>query len=157
MTPLELIDALAEELEELFKDWRYKCKKGDLIPINIYKQDLPKLDIDYSQDEMPVPYLIVRLIRGNDTGERNSNYVVSVCIIAAVWDGDNDSRGYRDLQNILQEIYLRFQKDNNLRNKAAYTGEWNWVAQEDNYYPYFIGACNLDFRISAVRKEDPFA
>ena len=82
MTPLELIDALAEELEELFKDWRYKCKKGDLIPINIYKQDLPKLDIDYSQDEMPVPYLIVRLIRGNDTGERNSNYVVSVCIIA---------------------------------------------------------------------------
>lgn len=157
MTPLELIDALADELGELFSDWRYKCKKDTLIPLNIYKQDLPKLGLDYTQDEQPVPYIIVRLIRGKDTGERDSFYTVSVCLIVAVWDGDSESQGYRDVQNIFQEIYLRFHKNPNLKNKAAYTGEWTWVAQEDNYYPYFIAACNLDFTIGAVRKEDPYA
>ena len=157
MTPLELLDALADELKEMFKDWRYKCKKGELIPINIYKQDIPKLELDYSKDEEPVPYIIVRLMKGNDSGERDSFYTVSVCLIAAVWDGNEDSQGYRDIQNIFDKIYTRFHEDSNLRNKAAYTGEWNWVAQEDNYYPYFIAACNLDFSIAAVRKEDEYA
>jgi len=157
MTPLELIDALKEELEEMFEEWRYKCQKGTLVPINVYEQNLPKLEVDYSENEEPVPYIIIRLVKGTDSGEKDSFYTVSVCLIVAVWDGDSDTQGYRDVQNIFDKIYLRFHKNPNLRNKAAYTGEWNWVAQEDNYYPYFIAACNLDFRIAAVRKEDKYA
>ncbi len=157
MTPLDLIDDLADELTEMFMEHRFKCRKDEYVPINIYKQDLPKLELDYAEDEMPVPYIIVRLMRGHDTGERDSFYTVSVCLIVGIWDGDNDSQGYRDLQSIFQKIYHRFSTNPILKNRAAYAGEWNWVAQEDNYYPNFIGACNLDFHIAAVRKEIPYS
>ena len=47
-----------------------------------------------------------------------------------------------------QSIIARFSPYNSLRE---------FEDDEDNYYPYFIGACNLDFSIAAVRKEDPYA
>ena len=157
MTPLGLIDTLKDELEEMFSEHRYKCKKGEQVPLNIYKQNIPKLSIDYSQDEQPVPYIIIRLMKGTDPGTRDSDYTVSVCLIVGVWDGNDDAQGYRDVQSIFQKIYLRFATDPNLRGKAAFTGDWNWAAQEDNYYPYFFAACALDFNIPAVRKEIPYS
>lgn len=155
MTPLMLQDELVEEMKRLFADYLYKAPTGDCVSINVYPQNIPVNETD--DDEDPIPYLLVRLNSGKDDGTRDSFNVVRVLFIAGVWDDSNESQGHRDLMNIFQKIYERFQTNPNLNGKAAYTGEFEWALQDDNYYPYSFGACTLSFNIAAIRREDPFA
>lgn len=155
-TPIMLQDALVEEMKELFKDCLYKqpgTKKR--VPINVFPQNIPVNESD--DDDDPVPYIIVRLNQGSDAGTRDSFHTVKVVIIAGIWDDGRDDQGHRDVLNIVQKIYDRFQTNPNLNNVAVYSGEFNWALQEDGYYPYFFGACSLDFHIAALRREDKFA
>lgn len=155
-TPIMLQDALVEELKRLFKDYLYKhpvTKK--LVPINVFSQHIPVNETDDEDD--PVPYIIVRLNSGKDAGTRESFHAVKLVIIIGIWDDALDSQGHRDVLNIINKIYARFQKEPNLSNIAVCDGEFNWVLQEDGYYPYFFGACSLNFNISAIRREDKFS
>lgn len=159
MTPLELQDALVEELTNLFKGRIYKAppaEDGTPQPdkeLSVYAQDLPMPETD-SDD--PVPYIIVRISKGEDSGEKDSENTITVVVVAAVWDNDVNQQGYRGMANILQAIYHRFHVNPHLKG-ARYSGNWNMRYQEDNYYPYYFGACTLDFVIPAVRREDPLA
>lgn len=155
MTPLELQDLLVEEFKELFKDYAYKTPKGERIPLNVFPQHIPINETDDEED--PVPYLIVRLNTGDDEGTRDSNNTVNLVIIVGIFDDDLKAQGHRDILNIIQKIYERFHENPNLRNKAAYTGEFHWATQEDNYYPFFFGACSISFHIAAIRREDEYA
>lgn len=155
-TPIVLQDELVEELKRLFKDYLYKkpeTKKR--VPISVYSQNIPVNETD--DEENPVPYIIVRLNSGNDAGTRDSNHTVKLVVIVGVWDDGKESQGHREVLNIISKIYERFQKTPNLNGKAVYSGEFNWALQEDGYYPYFFGACSLDFHIAAIRREDKFA
>lgn len=154
MTPLMLQDELVEELKCLFKDYLYKAPSGEDVHINVYPQNIPIQETDDEED--PIPYIIVRLNRGDDMGTRDSFNVVKVVIIIGVWDGTLDAQGHRDVSNIIQKIYERFQKNPDLRSIAYYDGDFNWTLQDDNYYPYSFGACSMNFRIAAIRREDPF-
>ena len=163
MTPLELQDMLVAEMEKLYHDWLYKNPNYDptdpeskeRIPLQIFSQHIPITRADSEED--PVPYLIVRLSSGDDDGSGDSSNVVNVVIIAGIWDDDHAAQGHRDILNILQKIYQRFQEDPNLNNKAVYNGEFHWAAQEDNYYPFYFGACQISFTIPALRREDEYA
>ena len=154
MTPLMLQDELVEELKRLLSDYLYKTQLGERVPINVYAQNLPVNETDDEDD--PVPYIIVRLNSGKDEGMRDSFNAVKLVIIIGVWDGSKEAQGHRDVSNIIQKIYERFQTNPNLNGKAAYDGDFNWALQEDNYYPYSFGACSLGFRIAAIRREDEF-
>ena len=154
MTPLDLQDELVEELKRLFKDYLYKAPSGDRVPINVFPQNIPINETDDEDD--PVPYIIVRLNKGSDDGSRDSFNTVKLIVIIGIWDGSLDAQGHRDVSNIIQKIYERFQKNPNLNNIAAYSGNFNWTLQDDNYYPYSFGACSMDFHIAAIRREDPF-
>lgn len=155
MTPLMLQDELVEEVKRLFKDYLYKNPAGERVPIKVYAQNIPVNESD--DDEDPIPYIIVRLNSGEDTGKRDSNNTVKLVIIGGIWDGDSEAQGHRDLMNIFQKVYERFQTNPNLNNKAVYSGEFNWALQDDNYYPYSFGACSLSFHIAAIRREDILA
>lgn len=155
MTPLDLQDELVVELKRLFSDYLYKNPAGERVPINVYKQNIPVNETDDETD--PIPYIIVRLNNGRDDGKKDSFNTVKLVVIIATFDDALDSQGYRDVLNIIQKIYQRFQTNPNLNGKAAYSGEFNWVLQDDNYYPYAFGACSLEFCIAAIRREDPFA
>ena len=155
MTPLMLQDELVEEMKRLFSDYLYKAPTGERVPINVYPQNIPVNETD--DDDDPVPYLIIRLNSGKDNGTRDSFNTVKVLFIGGVWDESSESQGHRDLLNIFQKIYERFQTNPNLNGKAVYVGEFEWALQEDNYYPYSFGACTASFHIAAIRREDPFA
>lgn len=155
MTPLMLQDELVEEMKRLFADYLYKNSLGERVPIKVYAQNIPIQQNDDEED--PVPYIIVRLNSGNDPGTRDSNNTVKLVIIGGVWDGEKEAQGHRDLMNIFQKVYERFQTTPNLNNKAVYCGDFNWALQDDNYYPYSFGACSLSFNIAAIRREDIFA
>lgn len=155
MTPLDLQDELVEELKRLFSDYLYKAPSGERVPIQVFPQSLPVNETD--DDEDPIPYIIVRLNTGKDEGTRDSNNTVKLVVIIGTWDKDLKAQGHRDVANIIQKIYHRFQTNPNLNGKAVHSGAFDWMLQEDNYYPYYFGACSLSFHIAAIRREDPFA
>ena len=153
MTPLMLQDELVEELKRLFQNFLYKSPSGENVPINVFWQNIPINEND--DDDDPIPYIIVRLNGGKDDGTRDSSNVVKLVIVIGIWNDSLDNQGYRDVSNIIQKIYERFQTKPNLNGKAVFDGEFNWMLQEDNYYPYSFGACSLTFNIAAIRREDP--
>ena len=170
MTPVELQDELAEEIRCILDGHTYKKPTEPLgeepggsddeasarrTAIRVFTQDVPILETDNDAD--PIPYVIVRLRSGSDDGTRESFNEVSLIIIIGLWDDSLDQQGYRDVMSIIQKIYHRFHTDPNLNGKAAYSGSFKWAVQEDGYFPYFFGACNMTFRIAAVRREDRFA
>lgn len=156
MTPLDLQDELVEEMSRILDGYTYKTPGGERIPINVFSQNIPLNETDDEED--PVPYMIVRLNSGEDDGTRDSFNTVSVVVIVGLWDDALDLQGHRDLMNIIQKVYQRFQATPYLRNKkAAYAGEFKWALQDDSYYPYNFGACHMKFNIAAVRREDEFA
>lgn len=173
MTPINLQDDLVEELGQLFEPFLYKVpldladieddmeekseaeREPKRVPLNIYSQALPVQQSD--ADIEPVPYIIVRLNSGSDPGGRESFNTVKVVLVIGIWDDDRDNQGHRDVLNIIDKIYARFSKDPYLKNRAVYTGEFDWVLQEDGYFPYHFGACSMEFHIAAIRREDPLA
>jgi hypothetical protein len=155
MTPIMLQDALVEELNHIFKDYLYKEPGGERVPIKVYPQNIPVNESDDEAD--PIPYIIVRLNSGDDDGKGDRFNTVKVVIIIGIWDDALAAQGHRDVLNIIQKVYERFQENPNLNNIAAYTGDFHWALQEDGYYPYFFGACTLNFYIAAIRREDRFA
>lgn len=155
MTPLMLQDELVEEIKHLLSNYLYKTPEGKRVSMNVYSQSLPVNETDDDAD--PIPYIIVRLNSGEDKGTKDSFNTVKMVIIIATWDDSLNTQGYRDVMNIIQKIYHRFQTNPNLNGKGAYAGEFDWAIQEDNYYPYSFGACSLSFHIAAIRREDPLA
>lgn len=155
MTPLDLQDELVLEMKKILDGYLYKTPAGDRIPIHVFPQDIPVNETDDEED--PIPYIIVRLNRGKDLGDRDSNNTVKVVLIVGIWDDSLDKQGYRDVMNIIQKIYVRFHKNPNLNGKAVCDEEFDWMMQEDSYYPYSFGACSLTFNIAAIRREDEFA
>lgn len=155
MTALELQDELVEELKEIFKEYRYLTPGGERVKLNVFAQSVPVNETD--DDDDPIPYIIVRLNSGEDSGAKNSfNSVRLVCIVG-IYDNGSEAQGHRTVMNIIQKIYERFHKNPNLNGKAAYSGEYSWALQEDTYYPYSFGACTMNFNIGAIRREDRFA
>lgn len=154
-TPIILQDALVEEIKRLFKDYLYKQPgTNERVPINVFPQNIPVPESDDEDD--PIPYIIVRVNKGNDEGTRDSNHTVKILFIIGIWDDARDAQGHRDVLNIIHKVYARFKITPNLNNIAVCTGGFDWALQEDGYYPYFFGACSLDFHIAALRREDEF-
>lgn len=153
MTPLDLQDDLVAELTEMFKDTLFKAPDGSQVPLHVYSQNIPLVNDD--EDETALfPYLIVQLNNGDDEGAWDSTNAVRLVIIVGVYDHDTDRQGYRDAMNVYQRIYHRFQSKPNLNGAAVFNGEFHWANQQDDYYPYFFGACTMTFNIPAVRRED---
>ncbi len=155
MTPIELQDALVDEVRHILDGCLYKTPEGEDVPINVFPQNLPMNETDDEND--PVPYIIVRLSDGEDAGDRESFHVTSVVMIVAVWDNTHQAQGHRDAMNIIQKIYQRFHRNPDLERKATYAGKFRWAILEDSYYPYSFAACHMQFFTAAIRREDEFA
>lgn len=156
MTPLMFQWELVEELKKMFRHHLYKQPgTKELVPIHVFEQELPMNESD--DDDDPAPYIIVRLSDGDDPGTRDSFNTVKLVIIIGIWDDDLEAHGHRDVLNIIQKIYERFQTNPNLNGVAVSTGEFHWAIQQDGYFPYFFGACSMEFRIAALRREDRFS
>lgn len=155
MTPIELQDALVAEIKHILKPYEYKTPADERVPINVFAQSIPIQETDEEED--PIPYVIVRLLSGENPLGKDSFNTVSVVLIVGIYDNDREAQGHRDVSNIIQKIYERFNANPCLNYLAAYTGDFQWMLQEDNYHPYYFGACQMKFNIAAVRREDPLA
>lgn len=153
MTPEVLQDELVEEIKKLFAKDRFKTPTGQEIPINVFAQNTPVIESD--DDDDPVPYIIVRINNGEDSGVFDSKYSVKIVVIIGLWDDDLNTQGHRRVMHIINVLYKRFMTNPNLNNKYVYDGPFKWLIQEDGYYPYYFGAIEMNFTIPAIRREDP--
>ena len=155
MVPEMLQDELVEEMKVIFADDLFKSPMGERIPINVFAQSLPIEESD--DDEDPAPYIIVRIVKGDDEGSADSNHVVKMLFIIGIYDDDTKAQGHRTVLHIINKIYDRFKTDPNLNNKYVCDGPFVWEIQDDAYYPYYFGAVHTSFNIPAIRREDKFA
>lgn len=152
------VDAAEESEGDSSEDEGLHDSTSDYVlrrPLRIFPQDVPINETDDDFD--PAPYIIVRLKSGVDDGTADAFNTVTVIFIIAIWDDDNDSQGFRDVLDIIQKIYIRFHKDPMLNNQFMYAGNYQWALQEDNYWPYFFGACTLSFNVPSIRRENDYA
>lgn len=154
MTALEFQDELIEELKKILKGFKCKTPEGKEHSFNFFAQDIPIRDSDDEDD--PFPYVIVRLKSGSDEGTRESPHIARVVIIIGNWDDNKDSQGYRSVMSAITRIYKRFEETPALEH-AVFSGKFEWALQQDGYFPYWFGVCELEFNIPAVRRKDIYA
>lgn len=155
MVPEMLQDDLVEEYKKLFAEDRFKSPSGNSVLINVFPQSLPINESD--DDDDPAPYIIVRIVDGEDNGTSDSNYSIKVLTIIGIFDDDLSNQGHRSVLHIINTIYKRFMANPNLNNKYVCDGPFLWEIQDDAYHPYFFGAITMNFNIPAIRREDIFA
>lgn len=151
MTPLQMQDELVDEVKTILEQKRFKSPASEFTPVNVYAQDIPLQQTE--EDNDPVPYVIVRIQSGHDEGTRESFHTVRVVLVVCCYDAGKGQQGYRDAVNILQMIYQRFARNPDLHRIAYFTGDWEWLVQEADYYPYYFAAATLSFNIAAIRRE----
>lgn len=154
MVPEMLQDDFIEELKRLFAEDRFKSPSGEEVPINVFPQSLPMMESD--DDDDSAPYIIVRIVDGEDSGTSDSNHSVKVLIVIGTYDDALSNQGHRSVMHIINTVYRRFMTDPNLNNKYVCDGPFLWEVQDDAYHPYFFGAITMRFNIPAIRREDPF-
>ena len=155
-TPFDLQDALCAEMNKLFKGFPLKDSVGALTNLKVYAQDLPETETDDETDTDPAPYRIVKLVDGTAGGNRNN---VRVVLVFCVRDAARDRQGHRDILTLLFRVYERFAKNPYIGNFAFPVDEesaFEWAIQDEDTYPYNIGACKLMFNGPSIQKEDPF-
>ena len=112
MTQEFLQDAVVEDLQDLFKDYRLKNSLGVERAINIFSYDTPIREGDdeaADREAPPEPYIVVRIPGGNIQDE-TAPHVVEVILIACVCDRDKNRQGYRDAAESYQELLAFLEK-----------------------------------------------
>ena len=147
------LESLYEDFEENFQgDIEVKEPELELVPIAVYPQNIP-VQLS-SEEDNPVPYILVRLNGGIDENTYDSKYIVNVVGIIGIWDDERDAQGHRELLNIINLVYARCKKNPCLDGRYSYDGGFRWMIQEEDCYPYYFGAFEMNFAIPAIRRED---
>ncbi len=176
MVPVMLTEDLAEELESVLGhltlpsppvgDGKIKVFRFGIpiektaVPAAAGKPGAPdaKVNVNAKEERMKkFPYVLVRPLEGNITGEKTDPQKVSMYLLVGVYDGDMDNRGKRHVLNVINDICERFLKDPVLAGKYYADSEMTWVMDDDEEYPYHYGALWMTFNIPVFRREDRYA
>lgn len=155
-TPFDLQDALCAEIKTLFQDFPLYNAARAKVPLKVYAQDLPETETDDEDGSDPSPYCIVKLVDGTAGGDRNR---VRVVLVFCVRDAARDRQGHRDVLTLMFRVYERFAKNPYICNFAFPIDDdaaFEWAVQDEDTYPFNIGACKLTFDCPTIQKEDPF-
>ena len=158
---------VASDLQKALVEVVGKCL-ADLVTVNAqgekvtgyngFEQRLPvQQDADDNPDQF-FPYYIVRLLEGN-TEEEEDPWTWSVAIYLGVHDEETDNAGHYQLLNAMTRITTRFGQEATM-GKPGYAGfrclpQMRMQLQDEDTYPYFLGAVLLQFAVPKVEREDP--
>lgn len=167
MNARELQVALLNDLEALFADRPFKTPLHTMATPKAYLQNLPLKDARSEEDD-PFPYIIVRLDHGG-VETVTDPHKVSVLLVIGIFDDslgdfrdpppdegewDNRNFGPSAVLEIMERIQEHYEKKPSLSGNAIYhDGSFHWAMQDEQSYPYYFGACELEFTLPAPRKE----
>jgi hypothetical protein len=154
VTELDLLDGLKDEVTEALKDFRLRSAKDNLIPINVYTQNLPVKE--GKEDEKQYPYVCICFDESEIASAESDRKIVNIYFVIGIIDREKDRQGYRDVllieEFISQHIFRKgvvakaFRPDYPFRN----------MLQGDDTYPYFIGGIESKWEMPFVREEERY-
>lgn len=150
MNARALQDALVEDLKELFKSRKFKSPDEKRTSLSVFPQLLPKRNSE--EDDDPFPYIIVRIDSGTIETQTDP-HKVAVLILVGVYDEDAENQGHRVVLEILETIQKHYEEIPLLNGKFTFTDPFNWVLQDEESFPYFYGAANINFNLPAPRRK----
>lgn len=156
MTQESLLDALTENLAELFRHNRLKDSAGVERTVGVYPQDLPFREgqDEAEEDESPEPYIIVRLPSG-ELPEAGALQTMEAVLVICVQDPSPDRQGFRDALHIVNTILHHFGGNGVVDGRYILQYPIKWASQEEDTHPYYFAAMALRFEGPAIFKEVP--
>lgn len=163
MTVFQLQRDLAEEIERILSGMRFKDPAGKTVPMRAYCQDIPKRQqtvrkgalMPEEEEEDPYPFCIVKA----ESGEISSGVQsVSIMLILAVFNDDEQNQGQQELLNAMHKIAERFIRDPVLlgRHRLDQGTGIGWILDDEDRYPYFAGGMTMKWETFFVEKEDSY-
>lgn len=162
MTIFQLQRDLAEEIEKILADLRFKNPQGKMVPMKAYRQDIPKRQQairkgafmpEEEETEDPYPFCIVKAESG---GIFSCAQRVSIMLILAIFNDDKKNQGQQELLNVIHKISERFIKDPVLKDMYRMEDGIEWVLDDEDRYPYFVGGMTMKWDTFFVEREDRY-
>ena len=157
MTQEFLLDAIVDDLKELFKSYTLTNSMGAERAISVFPQDLPyrEGDDDSTDPEaVPEPYILVRVPSG-ELPEPASTQTVTVVLIICVCDPDPNRQGYRDALHIVNTVVGRYGANSVVGGRYVVKYPIRWTTQEEETHPYYYAGVALNFEAPAIYMEVP--
>lgn len=154
MTIEEMLDALAEETAEALKGFRLRSAKENLIPINVYTQNLPLKE--GKDDERIYPFVCVAYECSDIADSYEGKEQADIYFLLGIIDREKDNQGYRDVLQMIERIRQHFFRKGIIKNAFRLGYPIHTEIQPEDTYPYFIGGMEAKCELFIVTEEDKF-
>lgn len=157
MTPEFLLDALVEEIKELFRHHRRANSLGTEREINVFPQDPPIREGDdegENTEAPPEPYVTVRLVDGGIDSE-DDPHMINVVLLVSTYDRNPNRQGFRDAMHIIGTMYRHFIKKRLVAGKYLIRYPFKWAIPDDDHHPYYYAGMSMRIETQAVKMEEP--
>lgn len=157
MTQENLLDAVVDDLRDVFAHTTLTNSMGASRAVQVYRQNLPfrvGTDEEPKEEEPPEPYVLVRLYQG-ELPAPDTRQKVDVVLTICVTDPDPNRQGYRDALHIVNTILTHYGANNIVARRYEVQYPIRWASQEDDSHPYYFAAMALNFEAPAIFKEVP--
>lgn len=156
MTPVMLVEDLAEEMDCVLGHMRLPSHTGRKTKINIFQFGLPR-EKTKEESKNKFPYVLIVPEEGNITGGNTEPQRVNLYIVIGIYEDGLDNQGKKHVLNIINDISERFLKDPVLKGRYYADEEIKWVVDTEEEYPYHYGAVWMTFNIPTFRRENEHA
>ena len=164
MTVFQLQKDLMEEIESVLSDIILKKPKGGMGNIKSYSQELPKREqVVKPGNLMPeddgknhYPFCVVRMESGNiNIGAQG----VQTILVFGIFDDALENQGHQVLLNIFHRVAERFIINPVLKDRYRMNEKEGitWILDDEERYPYYIGAMEMAWDAYFVEREDRYA
>lgn len=166
MTPKELQDALAKEIEDILNDIACKTESGKLTKVHAFSQELPRRMQEIPDDEAAAeeddendyPFCAVRIESGEvdvDQGVQE----IRTAVVFGIYDADPACQGHQLIMTMIHRTMERFATDPNLDGRCRMNTRAgiSWTLDDGDSHPYYHGAMTMLFDTFFVSREDRYA
>lgn len=161
MIPIRLRNALKVRMEIALENQMYKrpATENDenqidpLVPIKIFEQRLP---IKSEEEETPFPFLLIKLVSGEQTNLINGQHVVEVNFVVGIYDMRNENSGEDDVASVINKVLEDLQSNPIIDGffELDFESSLSWSISDEENQPYYFGAVSAFFRVSKLMRQD---
>lgn len=163
MTSVLCLQALSRFLQQVTKDYQAaQGENGGCKPPKIMTWNLPFKN-PRAPEKVDFPYIVPRIIRGEDTRNNLQQLSSSVRIdlyfgvyAEGTKQGDfTHPDGTYDLINLMEHVRVALLKQDILDNKYKLQLPYTWDIPEEQPYPLWVGQAQTNWAIQSIIPEEP--
>ena len=157
MTPIILMDRLAEFVQDVTKDIKLQVRVRNQNPneekvreANVYKMGLPSKD-DQTQK---IPYILLQFLTGKDDKQEREpeESTCKIRIVIATYSEDGGVGPY-DVLNLILRIRGELEKTGIIGKQFVLQKPLAYIVSPDNTPPYYLGEMITNWSIPTIRRE----